>query len=296
MKYYSAQEDTLLIKNFPANGTKYCSELLNRTYSSVRFRAKKLNLKIEKPSLSKIMKSAAMLRWEKHPKLEGYAVEVSDITNYGPEVCYFLGYFWADGSFSGKHAIHLEIQKNDGDDIKDTMFEIGGWNIQTRQRTRAGKLFGKVQMKFVASNKFLVEHLKRFGFSNKSIDSPEKILEAIPLGLRRYFWRGYFDGDGCVYFSKNFRTKSMNFWGSTGQDWSSLINVYDSLGLKYYVKKYKRTSKSGKVYKSSTVYVTNGVDIVKFLDFIYLDRENDKIGLTRKYNKYLEIKSYVERL
>ena len=290
MKNYSNEEDVLLIKNFPLNGIKYCSELLSRSYSSIRFRAKKLNIKIEKSERSKIMRLSAELRWKKYPKLSGYAIEVNTMTNYTPEVCYFLGYFWADGSFSGKHAIQLEIQKIDGDDIKNTMFKIGDWNIQTRQRMRNGAPFGKLQTKFLTSNKFLVEHLKQFGFGNKSVDSPRKILDMIPSTLHHYFWRGYFDGDGCIYFSKNFRTKSLTFWGTANQDWESLIEICDILNLKYYKKKYARIAKNGKIHKSSTIYITRGADMIKFLNFIYSGYKKDRIGLKRKHDKFLKIK------
>jgi len=294
MKTYSNKEDKLLIKYLPVRGLKYCSVLLKRPYSSIRSRAKRINIRIEKGVRSKIMKLVAKKRWEEHPKLNGYSVEVDTITDYNPDVCYFLGYFWADGSFSGNSSVRLEIQERDGKSIKKIMFKIGKWGIYVRQRLKFGKPFGQKQMMFNTSNRLLVEHLKKFDFDKKSTYSPTKILNEIPIELHHYFWRGYLDGDGCVYFSKNFRCKSLVFWGTMNQNWKSLIDIYKKLNLKYYKKKYTRITKTNKIHKSSMIGIYREPDIIKFLDFIYSNYNLDRIGLCRKHDKYLKLKKHIE--
>jgi len=58
-------------------------------------------------------------------------------------------------------------------------------------------------------------------------------------------------------------------------------NLFKKLNIKYSINK-----SISKVGKSSTICIRNKQGCKSFLDYIYNGVETDKIGLTRKYQKY----------
>lgn len=203
-----------------------------------------------------------------------------------PENIYLLGYLWADGCIQ-KYGISLEIKEEDFIDIEHIFIKYGINKFKVRQRMRDGKLFGKPQKSVYISGKELATFLIENDYKIKSQTTPTKILSKIPEELKHYFWRGFFDGDGCFYMGDR---NEIAFWGTENQDWADLTNLLNKLEINYTYTKYKR--KSGK-HCSSCLIFRKREFILSFGSYIW---SGYKIGLNRKYNKFLQFKEKLKTM
>lgn len=212
-----------------------------------------------------------------------------------PEVAYFLGYFWADGHikiWANKngtivYTFCMAIQQEDYLAIKETIEKIGDFNIYLDERKKKNSTW-KDCISIYTSNKVLVKYLVDNDFQIKSQTTPTKILNKIPEHLKHYFFRGWFDGDGCLYDNKNKLSGIVSISGTYDQDWSELLNLLSFIGIKGRVA--KRITKEG---KRSDVIFGKQKYVMNFGRYIYKNREIDKIGLNRKYNKWIKYSNKV---
>jgi len=115
---------------------------------------------------------------------------------------YWLGFIAADGSLN-KNGISMQI----GLSIKDKNHLI-----------KMGKIFDKEVVDYVSkrhnkshkacrlcvSSKTNWNNLNRLGVNvNKTFEKENNLFKNIPQKHVRHFIRGYFDGDGCIYVSKD---------------------------------------------------------------------------------------------
>lgn len=276
--YKKIKDDELKFvqENAPMYGIKYCSEKLNRPFATIVYMLKKMKIKPKKAGFE-------------------YKINLDDFLNITKkEVAYFLGFLWADGSLqSSQSIISLEVVKTDGENLEHILSSLGNFKITTRQRFKNGQKFGNEQMRFRMINKELSSFLLSMDFEEKSFVSPFKILNKIPENLRHYFWRGFLDGDGCIFISNKIKKWGaiLNFWGTINQDWSNLMELCEKMNVFYKIKKYERKKANGKIHSSSTFYINRKADLMIFLDYIY---KGDKIGLERKRNKYMELINYYQ--
>jgi len=180
--------------------------------------------------------------------------------------------------------IRIEIIRKDLDEIRHIFDKVGNWGYYTRKRKNKQET-GILK----TSNRPLLEYLYLLDFNKKSFASPNKILDKIPLNLKLYFFRGIIDGDGCFYNGKKINLFSVT--SSINQDWKYLEDLFNELNIKYNIRKKEHKNKNGIISHSSLIEVI-GIDrIIKIGDYIYKNFEIDKIGLKRKYDKYLILKN-----
>lgn len=192
-----------------------------------------------------------------------------------PEVAYILGFIWGDGTVKkDNHGIVVDISYIDSEVIKNTFFSVGKWSYTTSFRDKKQK-----SGIFSTYNSVIGKFLGENDYYDKSSKSPYKILKLIPEENRHLFFRGWFDSDGCISGKGN-KYFSVFFSGSFNQDWLSLIELSKNLNFKYSI--YKKTNSSGS--SSSFSINTQGQKI--FLNYIYQSREQDLIGLDRKFERY----------
>ena len=86
------------------------------------------------------------------------------------------------------------------DDIK----KIDFLKICTMKRQRKNR---KPQMSIYFCNSSFYDIFQNKYFINKSESAPLDILKIIPVDLKRYFYLGLIDGDGCFYF----KNKRVNY-------------------------------------------------------------------------------------
>jgi hypothetical protein len=267
--------------NYCKLGLKQSSEILNITKGKVTYIVKKFNLTLSKEEKSKILSETRAKKQNEHDvNINNFTTEINE------NGAYILGLLWADGYIANnnpntkqKYDINLECINEDMESFKTVLVKTGAWNFYYRQRKD-----WKPITKASTCNKELINYLIENDYKEKSFKSPDKIISKIPENLIKYFLLGMIDGDGCFYFNKKNSLRQFTISGSLNQDWSAFEKIFDNLGISYKINQ-RTNNKNG----SSEIRVLNKINIKKIGDFIYTTINEDKIGLLRKYNKYLEI-------
>lgn len=265
---YKKEEINFILDNYESYGSKYCSMYMDKTTESICNKARSLGLVRKKLN--------------KHPSVQKInPCQFWDIVS--KEVAYFLGYFWADGSLirqerknCNAHKIQMEIVSEDFQSIKDVIMSLGKWAVQTRKRKESWKETTIISTNSIDIYKFLFDH----DFKSKSFSEPTKILEKIPANLHCCFWRGFFDGDGCLWFNEKY--KRIEFSSTFNYKWTELSSLCCNLSISsFHIYEYKNKTKG---HQASKFVIYNKKDI---LILIYYLLQSD-IGLQRKTDKILE--------
>jgi len=202
----------------------------------------------------------------------------SDSLVFSKEFVYFLGLLWSDGYIDRGRTI-LEIVESDALEIVDDIKKLNFLKICTSTRQRKNR---KPQMSIYFCNTKFYDNFQSKYFINKSICSPDQLLNVIPSNLIRYFYLGLIDGDGCFYFRK----KSRQFYitSSHDQDWNHIVNLFKTININQYE---IRKVESKLNHKSSYIRVKKHSEIVSIFNYLY--PVGYEIGFKRKYNKCKEI-------
>lgn len=198
-----------------------------------------------------------------------------------PETAYILGFLWADGYLGCNYSINIEITSKDANIIKKIFLSTGKWHIFQRTRKH-----WKPQTKICCNSKVLYNHLIKLGFNNKN-KNPNKILNIIPKKLHHYWFRGYFDGDGCWYFNPKQYLRQCIISSKYNQNWNFMIKLLNKLKIsKYSLDKIKYINKQDIENKHSRLRLSNLDSIKKFGNYLY---NGNQFGLKRKLQKFNEI-------
>lgn len=256
---YTKDELEFLVKNYETRGIKFCANHLNRTCRSVSYCAnKKLGL------YRNSWKSKFCLK------------KVENIEN--GETAYVLGFLWADG-FVGKKSVGIELDLNDLLEVKPIFDSVMEWKFYTRKREYSAT--GELRK----NSKEICQFLSSLGYKDKSIRFSKEIIESIPKNLIKYFLRGFLDGDGNITPEHY----SVRFCGPINYDWTEIENLLKVMGVKSRINKSSSINENtGNLNSYSFLIVSGKSNFLKFLTFIYDERDTDNIGLTRKFNKYQE--------
>ncbi len=260
-----------LIDNYPSKGLAYCSENLNIPETSIVTKVRKLKLKLDKSSRSKIRKLTAKLNRE--TKLSEFTKEFSNIQVYA------MGLLWADGclyKYPNRDAKSLLFKVCSEDYIyfKPSIHSLGvvseriitlpvGWKEQTNAFIR---------------NYALVDWLYSIGFREKSNTNASAILSEIPKNQHKYFFLGWIDGDGCFYYGEEPIQRQFTVTGPKNYDWSDWTSLLTELGCRHTIKilNFKNSS------SSSRIQITDKGSIKLLVDYLY---EENFPHLPRKYHK-----------
>ena len=280
-KIWTQEEIDFLKENYPSKGGEYCTEKLNRTKGAVSKKVGRIGIKVNKEIISELSRAAQKKIQDKRPNSD-FKVNVEQFLDIKkPEVAYFLGYFWADGYLlTSRNELRFEIATEDMNMIKNVMDSLGEWNYNYRQRD----VKYKKSTSAVTSNARLTNFMFENDYHLKSKVSSDKILSKIPDNLKHYFFRGLVDGDGCISVkSKNERSGyGITIAASVNYDWSFTEELFNKLNISYNI--YRKEYNGGGT-STISVYSENAKT---FGDYIYNGYDNDKIGLPRKYEKYLK--------
>jgi hypothetical protein len=214
-----------------------------------------------------------------------------------PESAYLLGFLWGDGylydrsfvekrktkkgiSSYNKHSYHIKVECSEDDlSLLIPIFtQSGKWT--SYRRTRKGR---KPQLCLSTANKKLYDFLSEYNYQIKSGAYPE-ILRVIPKEFVHYWWRGYFDADGCIYkIKRTGKSRQVSISSVYEQDWTATSDLLGVLGVKYSIRRVIRSEKS----KYSEIRFTSNKSTEIFLEYIYSGKE---FGLMRKKEIYLKSK------
>lgn len=222
------------------------------------------------------------------------------------EICYVLGYLWADGYIhevkrpikknpdNVYYSIKMEIVKEDGDSILEVFKKTElDWKVTARKRKNSIRIQSCFSLSNFKTNKNSMDFLNFLlssGYKNKTA-SQYQVLNKIPQEFKKYWIRGFFDGDGCINIQnkKDLKRFRLYFYGPEEQDWVSVFELFKTLDIKY---KYQTISRKNGKHKSSHIVCSFRTDIIKFFEYLYPDFEYD-IGLYRKYEKLKECQAYI---
>ncbi len=244
---------------------------------------------------------------------EGFLTDLNDSENV-----YLLGLLWADGSLpKGRKNYKTENDLENNvitlaqteDDFPDDLFIknciTSIYRIVHKPRVaRNGKTYcGKPSKMVSISSHPIRQFLEKNDYCTKSSSGdPRKILSLIPDELKHYWWRGFLDGDGCVYFNEEkgkanlLSSHKILFSSHIGQDWTFLEELCMQLKIpapritaepRYTIGEDGSRVQSG---SSSTAVINRFGHYIKLGNYIW---PNDKldIGLFRKFDKWKKIKN-----
>lgn len=194
-----------------------------------------------------------------------------------PEKAYFLGWFHTDGYLNVKtKAIIFNLADIEPLEIFNRIFNL---NVPIRKCSSNKKFPNRKQMYCWSKTlRNTSETLQKLGYDNRKTYTAK--FPEIPEHLYYHFLRGFIDGDGSIFITKDNYIR-VNFLGT----FEVLNKIKDFIGTtnKICIKKNSKEcfslSLSGKKAK-------------KFLEKIYINSEN--LRLTRKFEiwqKYLEYKN-----
>lgn len=277
-KKWSDYEIELLRDNYKDFGYRI-NELSYRSKLSITRMANRLKLYVNKDKI------------KRKPCCKPMLCSVNSdsfITNLTPESAYLLGFIWADGYLNNKSQswkISMEIVSEDANDIIDIFNYTGKWTINTRVRNSTDNCIRKPTTIITTTNMTLYQYLACNNYEEKS-SLNAKIINNIPENLQNYWWRGYFDGDGCIYITKS-KQIQLCICSSYNQDWLFFEELSNSINCNFNMKRRIQYNKNSGVNNTfSCIRLTGKQNCKKFLDYIYSGKQ---FGLKRKFNKY---KSY----
>ena len=262
---WTEEEDQYIKNNYYELSFKEMAQVLHRSDNAIRLRGSRMGLK-------------------KYPYTCNY--HYFDIIDT-EEKAYWLGFLTADGWINKNDktnagVVGVELQYKDIGHLKKFNKSVNGnYKITDRYKECSVSPYSKRHHTCILRffSKTMYDSLEKQGFTN------DKTFNAsIPKFDKKFirdYLRGYFDGDGCLCYTKksfhvNFITASLNLM-------SDIKNILDKLNFccydDFYINKYDTKMYTINIYKTE--------DKIKFLDYIY---KNSSVYLDRKYQKYLKIK------
>lgn len=217
--------------------------------------------------------------WEKRPCYRKYNLNENYFDKIDTEdKAYFLGLLYADGyNCESGNYVNLELHYKDKEILEKFNKYIGSDKPLMYHKKKGAEHSWRLNL----ASKKISYQLKLLGcYQKKSLTLKFPTKEQVPEHLIKHFIRGYFDGDGSIWFLKNSnRIKCMLCIVSSKEFCEK---------LQEYMKGKIRTKKNWT--NTRMVTLTKSEACIFFLNWMY---ENATIYLDRKYNMYLE---YNERI
>jgi intein/homing endonuclease len=184
---------------------------------------------------------------------------------------YFLGFIAADGAIvnNGNNVMVLTISINKKDvGILEEMIRCMNSNhcIQTLQ---------KDQVRFSVARKQIIEDLIKLGLTERKSLTLKPMIHIIPDNLKHHFIRGYFDGDGSIFWTKTGSKEKRRYVAIRGtKDFLEEIQTY--FGVKGTIQ-----------FNTGTHQLRIGAksDVDHIFQVMY---EDSHVYLRRKYEKFIQ--------
>lgn len=200
------------------------------------------------------------------------------------EKAYILGFICADGHIDRDRLV-ITVSIKDKDILEKIRCAMhSNHPIKEVQRTNPYKKTGRkilmLTTLMIGSIK-LVKPLFDMGLTtNKTYTLNGDILKYVPKYLMRDFLRGYFDGDGNVFFGTKY---------TSGYKYNINICGNKDFLLKSFQTYFPSINKLYKDLYSKQCYIWKISQREKIRDFMYYLYYNSSISLQRKYNEFRKI-------
>jgi len=195
-----------------------------------------------------------------------------------PESAYYLGWLASDGFVQTKTStVGITLQARD----KDVLEKLSSFIYKEKPllfKKRQKPHWQDTYSLLIYGKKFCYD-LKKFGIIDRKSFSIG-ISELIPKEFLKFFIRGFFEGDGCIYFSA--KKNCCCFYTASDQMASDLKKILYS-EIKLITKEYINKKKPN----FHTITVQGKSNCFLFLNWLYSDL--NELFLKRKYERYLTV-------
>lgn len=204
------------------------------------------------------------------------------------EKAYFLGLLYADGcNYPKANVVKLSLQERDVDIINKFKESIQYKKpIRTCYANQKRNINSQPQCVLELTSKILCNDLSELGcVPNKSLILTFPNKNQVPNKFIRHFIRGYFDGDGSLYFQQKSDyapTAGISIVSTKPFCEYCMRFIYNQTGIKFSL--CNKKSKNNKTYG---LFINGARNSIKFLNWLYKD---SSVWLQRKYNKYITLK------
>lgn len=200
------------------------------------------------------------------------------------EKAYILGFICADGHISEDRLV-ITVSEKDSDILEKIRRAMHSNHPIKRikrknpyQKTDRKQL---ILMELMIGRKELVKSLFDMSLTtDKTYTLNGNILKYVPKYLMRDFLRGYFDGDGNVFFGRRY---------ASGYKYNINVCGNEDFLLKSFQTYFPSNNKLYKDLYSKQCYVWKISSRDKVRDFMHYLYHNSSIFLQRKYNEYRKI-------
>lgn len=199
------------------------------------------------------------------------------------EKAYFLGLLYSDGCITKKSNVSISLIDEELIKKINTIFPFFNYTTLQQKTIHNNKLSHILRKQ----NKDLATHLIEKGLINNKSNKNKNIFhfptnKQVPNDLVNHFIRGYFDGDGSVFYQK-LRPNLLKF-EITGSSLSIISSIYNyfitnNVLIKYRVKK----NKNHKYLDMYTIECIKTLEVLKIRELLY---KNATIFLNRKKEKF----------
>lgn len=214
-------------------------------------------------------------------KRKGRYKILNDLSQINSETeAYILGLWFSDGWITSRNQAGITLHKDDFLILE---------KIKNIICPELSLLYERNNSKLLISSQHFKNNLEKYGITVDKSYSDFKLPE-IQNHLRRHFVRGYFDGDGTIYYDK--KHLRVNICSITLQ---ILKDIQKELNLNNIYSVINTEIREGKTYKVPTghsnncknihrLFIRRKADLKLLYEYLYKDAT---IYLDRKYNKFL---------
>ncbi|OGZ98629.1 MAG: hypothetical protein A3C07_00020 [Candidatus Sungbacteria bacterium RIFCSPHIGHO2_02_FULL_47_11] len=201
------------------------------------------------------------------------------------EMAYVLGFFAADGNMiKNQRGGHFIAFYNNDRTLLVNVRTVLGSNHKIGKRTyKISTRATGYQLQL--GSKEMFADLIRLGLTPRK--SKRMKLPAIPDELFRHFVRGYFDGDGCVYFKKHYiKARKKKRWIFSARFTAGSRMFLDSLHEQLHVHGLMKGFVISKSKNSGSDLVFSHRDSVALFHLMYDTMPDSGLYLVRKFKKF----------
>jgi hypothetical protein len=229
--------------------------------------------------IRELKKRGICIRKSRDPIYKKYSLNESVFEKIDTEEkAYWLGFIMADGYVAGKKHFAIRLALADISHVeKFRKFIESNHLIKKINAKIKEKLYSACGL-FIGCKK-MVSDLSKYGIVPNKTETAS-YPAGIPSEFERHFWRGYFDGDGCISFSVA-KDRTAKNWSISAVGKEQII-----IDFEIFIKKHIKTDAVRKKRKNTSVFTFGvcGINLCQpILNVFYKD---SLVSLDRKYDLY----------
>ncbi len=204
---------------------------------------------------------------------------------------YILGFCYADAcNYEDKNSLIIELQEEDKYILEEFKKELNSNRPLMETFRHLKKKNYKNTFVMAATSEKLSNDLNKLGcFARKSLTLKFPTPDQVPEFLISHFIRGMFDGDGSLCYSTRYDgTKNHRFDITSTEDFC--LEVKKIFKEKFDIHSHLSVIQKIRITPTRKISVKGRLQILTIMDWLYKDAT---IFLTRKHNRYMEMKNLV---